>query len=199
VLNKSQGGGILTCSGESAKRLHRSNCGHTLAEFGPTLLIAFCLLVLPLLAFGMIGLRYVLVMNAARLTVQQAARCKTFLADTSATDRSAVNTANSVAKNSINGIGNGLVTLTSTDVYIKVCPLGAGPGSVTTPGLNKPLTATADTSANTYNCECILNTIVQPLFPDAAGMIGAVPGFNKPMIANVRTDCYFENATNLNQ
>lgn len=177
----------------------RKQCAHTLAEFGPTLMVAFCLLVLPLLAFGMIGLRYVLVLNAARLTVQQAARCKTFLLDTSATDRSAVNLANSVAQNSINGIGNGLVTLTKTDVYIKVCPLGAGPAAVTTPGLNKPLPATADTSANTYNCECILNTIVQPLFPGGGSLIGAVPGLNKPINANVRMDCYFENATNLNQ
>jgi hypothetical protein len=180
-------------------RHRRTQGAHTLAEFGPTLLIAFCMLILPLLAFGMIGVRFLFVLNAARLSVQQAARCKTFLVDTSPTDRSAVNTATTVAQNSINGIGAGLVTLTQTDVYIKVCPLGAGPASVTTPGRNTPLPAAADATANTYNCECILQTVVQPLFPGARSILGGITGFDKPIIANVRMDCFFENETNLNQ
>lgn len=178
---------------------HRRQTAYTLAEFGPTLFIAFCLIILPLLAFGMIGARYVFLLNAARLSVQQAARCKTFLVDTSATDLSAVNTAKLVAKNSINGIGGGLVTLTSTTVYIRVCPLGGGPASVTTPGANLPLTAPADSANNTYDCECVLQGVVQPLFPGGRSLLGSIPGFNAPINANIHMDCFFESDSNLNQ
>jgi hypothetical protein len=147
----------------------------------------------------MIGARYVFLLNAARLSVQQAARCKSFLVDTSPAELSAVNTAKTIANNSINSIGGGLVTLTSTTVFIKVCPFGGGSGSVTTPGPNKPLNGPADTANNAYDCECVLQGIVQPLFPGASSLLGVIPGFNAPMNANVRMDCFFENESNLNQ
>lgn len=181
----------------TGRRRRRTARAYTLAEFGPTLILAFCILVFPILAFGMIGARILFVYNAARLAVTQAARCKTFLAN-NAPNFGSVTTAKSIAAQALTG--NGTIQLTKTDVYIKVCPYGGGPATVTTPGPNTPLPAPADTAANSYNCECQLFATVDPLFPGATmSFLGSIPGFNAPIPANVRMDCFFENTTNLNQ
>lgn len=177
----------------------RRQTAYTLAEFGPTLLIAFCIIILPVLAFGMIGARYMFLLNAAREAAQTAARSKTFLVDTSPTDRSAVHTANASAQVAINAVGGGMVSLTATNTYIKICPNGGGPSAVTTPGANIALSTPADPNNNTYSCEVICTGTIQPLFPGAGSMVGSLPGFNAPMNTTVRSDCFFENVTNLNE
>jgi len=177
----------------------RRQTAYTLAEFGPTLLIAFCIIILPVLAFGMVGARYMFLLNAAREAAQSAARAKTFLTDISPTDRSAVHIAQAAAQVAINAIGGGMVSLTSTTTYIKICPNGGGPAAVTTPGANTALSAPADPNNNTYSCEVICSGTIQPLFPGAPSMAGSLQGFNAPIVTTVRSDCFFENVSNLNQ
>lgn len=176
----------------------RSQRAHTLAEFGPTLLLASCLILLPMLAFGTVGMRYIFLLNAARLAVQQAARCKAFLADPSATELSSVHAAKAIATQSVANIGGGMITLTSAQTFIKVCPVGGSRSSVSTPGADTPLSVAADPQKNIYNCEIVLQGVVQPMFPGARSMLGGISGFNSPINTSVRMDCFFENTTNLN-
>jgi Flp pilus assembly protein TadG len=173
--------------------------GSSIAEFGPTLFLALGIIVLPLLAFGILGMRYTFLLNAARLAAQQAARAKTFLADTSSTDLSAVDLATKVANSSVNNIGGNMVAITSVNTFVKVCPLAGGTTAVTTPGANKALTTPANTSTNTYSCEVVILGSLQPLFPGGKSMLGSIPGFNAPIVTTVRSDCFFESTSNLNQ
>lgn len=191
--------GPLLSSRSNSKR---SRKGTTIAEFGPTLLLAFAVVILPLLALGTIGLRYYFLVNGARLAAVQASRARSFLVDVSPTDMSAVNTATAVAKNTVNGIGAGLVTINSINTFIKVCPLGGNETMVTTPGPNKPLAKPADPNANTYNCEVVIDGTIQPIFPKAKSIIGGsggIPGFTDAIQTTVRMDCFFESTSNLNQ
>ncbi len=176
----------------------REQKGHTIAEFGPTLLLALGMIVFPFMAFGVLGMRYLFLLNATKLAAEQAALAKTFLTDTSATQLSAVDVAAKVAKASVANIGGNSVTITSVNTYIKVCPLAGSSSQVTTPGANLVLSAPANPTSNTYNCEVVVLGSVQPLFPGAS-LLGTIPGFNAPIVTSVRSDCYFENTSNLNQ
>ena len=191
-------GGELESHSSAAQRVRRKT-GSSIAEFGPTLFLAMGIIVLPLLAFGVLGMRYALLLNAARLAVQQAARAKTFLADTSTTQLSAVDVAAKVANSSVQNIGGNSVSITSVNTFIKVCPLAGGPTQGTSPGANKALTTPANTSTNTYSCEVVILGSVQPLFPGGKSLLGTIPGFNAPIVTNVRSDCFFEGTSNLNQ
>jgi hypothetical protein len=191
-------GGGLQSQRLAFRRLRNIN-GSSIAEFGPTLFIALGIIVLPFLAFGLLGMRYALLLNAARLAVQQAARAKTFLADTSSTQLSSVDVAAKVANSSVQNIGGNMVTITSVNTFIKVCPLAGSTTQVTTPGANKALTTPANTGTNTYNCEVVILGSLQPLFPGGKSLLGSIPGFNAPIVTSVRSDCFFESTANLNQ
>lgn len=168
--------------------------GYTMAEFGPTLLLAFVVLVFPLWAFGTLGMRYVFLINAARLAAQQASRCQTFLSNTP--NPGAVKVASTVSQKSLNSIGNNTVQWISTDTYIYVCPLGSS--TVTTPGANKALTTQADPTNNSYNCVVKIHATLQPIWPGFPSMVGSVPGLNASYDAWVQGTNFFENTSNLN-
>ena len=190
------GGG--TVNGSQAKQIYKTKKGHTIAEFGPTLFLAMVVIILPLLAFGVMAMRYLFLVNAARLASYEGARAKTFLVDSSPTQLSAVDIAKQVADSSAQNIGGNGVTITSVNTYIKVCPLGGTTSQVTSPGANTALSAAANTSSNTYTCEVVIVGSLQPLFPGHS-FLGTIPGFNAPIVTRVRSDCYFESTSNLNQ
>jgi hypothetical protein len=176
----------------------RKTNGYALAEFAPTLMIGFVLIVFPMLAFGTLGTRYVMLTNAARLAAQSASRCQTFLLNTSPPSAlGSVTTALNVSKYSISGIGDGTVSWISTDTYIYVCPLGSS--TYTTPGANTPLSAPADPVNNTYNCVVKVHATMSPIFPGFNAMLGAIPGLNAPFTTYATGENFFENTGNLNQ
>jgi hypothetical protein len=180
------------------KNGNKRTSGYTMAEFAPTLLFAFVVIVFPMLAAGTIGTRYVLLTNAARLAAQSASRCQTFKIDLSPpTNIGAVTTALNVSKNSISGIGGGTITWISTDTYISVCPLGST--SFTTPGANTALTTPADPVNNSYNCMVKIHATVAPVFPGFNGMLTGIPGLNKSFDTYATGENFFENTGNLNQ
>lgn len=183
--------------------------GSTLAEFGPALLLAFTVFLFPLWAFGTIGMRFCFLMNAARLASQSAARAQSFLTDIDPLGTpptlSAVHIAQKVASMACNNIGGKLgptqgVTLNTTSVYIKVCPSGGTEAAYSPqPAVNTALSQPAQPASYTYNCEVILDGTVQPLLPNWSGFLGAnIPGLNAPIRTEARSDCFFENTTNLN-
>lgn len=170
-------------------------------------MLCFGVFVFPLWAFGTIGMRYLFLLNAARLAAQSAARSQSFLSDTNPSASppalSAVHNAQNVASMACNQIGGMLgsthgVTLSSTNVYIKVCPIGGKTSSYTQPAANTALTSAAQPISYTYNCEVVLTASIQPLCPGMKTFVGSIPGFNTPYITNARADYLFENTNNLN-
>lgn len=181
----------------------RSRRGTTIAEFGPTLMLAFAVIVFPMMAFGQIFLRYIFLLNANEMAAEQAAKSENFLTDAQQVvngntqfSLSAVHKAQAVAQMGCQGIGNGSVQWQNTNVYIYSCPLGST--TLTSPGANTPLAAAANPTANTYNCVVITNALLQPMFPGARGMVGSIPGFNAPIPCTIQSSRYFENTANLN-
>ena len=182
----------------------RSRRGTTIAEFGPTLMLAFAVMVFPMMALGMIGLRYVLLLNATEMAAEAASKSQNFKTDTSQVvngvtqySYSAVTQANTVSQLGCNNIGNGSVQWKSTNTYIYSCPMGGT--TLSTPGANNPLAAAANPTANTYNCVVVVTAYIQPMFPGAPGILGNIQGFNQrigPITCS--SSRYFESTTNLN-
>jgi hypothetical protein len=183
--------------------------GNSLAEFGPTVMLALGVVVFPMWAFGTIGMRFSLLLDAARLAAQSASRAQSFLSDVDASASPPVLSAVHIAQNvssavcaEIGGTVNNTkgIVLNCTSVYIKVCPIGGQTSSYSPqPAANTALAAAAQPSSYTYSCEVILNGTVQPLFPDSRTLFGInIPGFNGPITTNVRSDYLFENTNNLN-
>lgn len=185
-----------------SKRSRGRQSGYTMAEFAPTLLLAFTIIVFPLLAFGTLGLRYVFLVNAARQSSQAASRCPQFLANISqtisgvtTTQLSAVNTALAVSKSCCSQIGGNTVQWVSTNTFIYVCPMGGT--TMTTPGANKPLPSAANPTANTYDCVVVVGANIQPIFPGFSSMLGSIPGLNSAFFASAQTESVFESTANL--
>jgi Flp pilus assembly protein TadG len=181
----------------------RSRRGTTIAEFGPTLMLAFAVMVFPMMALGMIGLRYVLLLNATEMAAEAASKSQNFKTDTSQVvngvtqfSYSAVTQADTVSQLGCKGIGNGSVQWISTNTYIYSCPLGGT--TLSTPGANTSLTAAANPTANTYNCVVVVTATLQPVFPGAKGILGNIVGFNTAIPVTCSASRYFESTTNLN-
>jgi hypothetical protein len=188
-------GKIVIHSVKRARSYRRQRqSGNTLAEFAPTLLIAFAIIIFPLMAFGTLGTRYIFLLNAARLSAQQASRCQTFLSNNP--NPGAVSTALTISKNSVSKIGGNTVTWLQTDTYIYVCPLATG--TVTTPGANTALTTIPDSTNNSYNCVVKVHGTIQAVFPGWSAMIGNFPGLNADLDAWATGENFFENSSNLN-
>lgn len=186
------------------KKLRGRRSGYTMAEFAPTLLLAFTIIVFPLLAFGTLGIRYVFLVNAARQSSQAAARCPQFkanvtqtIAGVTTTQLSAINTALAVSKNCCNNIGGNTVQWVSTNTFIYVCPMGST--TMTTPGANTPLSTDANPTSNTYDCVVVVGANIQPIFPGFKSIVGNLPGLNQPFFASAQTEAVFESTANLNQ
>lgn len=181
----------------------RSRRGTTIAEFGPTLMLAFAVMVFPMMALGMIGLRYILLLNATEMAAEAASKSQNFKTDTSQVvngatqiSYSAVTQAKNVSQLGCNSIGNGSVNWISTNTYIYSCPMGGS--TLITPGPNTPLAAAANPTANTYNCVVVVTAQLQPVFPGAKGILGSIVGFNAPINCTCTSSRYFENTANLN-
>lgn len=183
---------------------YRSQNGTTIAEFGPTLMLAFGVVVVPMLALGTLGWRYVLLYNATEMAAEAAAKSQNFKTDATSVvggvtqyAYSAISNASTVSQMGCKNIGNGYVKWNSTNTYIYVCPMGGT--TLTTPGANTPLPAAADPTNNTYNCVVVVNADLAPVFPGAPGLLGNITGFNSPIKGVTCTSSrYFENTANLN-
>lgn len=171
----------------------RQNSGSALAEFAPTLWLLFVTFLFPLIVFSTIALRYAFFLNAARLAAMNASQCKTFQANVSSSQLSAVNTANLVATQSCQGFSG--VVLTTTVANIVICSLSTS--QVTRQ--STPLALAANTSANSYNIEVVLNGQISPLITCPKSFFGSIPGLTAPITTFVRSSMFAENPQGLNQ
>lgn len=172
---------------------HRPQHGNTLAEFAPTILLLFCIFTFPLIAFGTLGVRYCFLLNAARLAAQAASQSKSFMANTSTTQLSAVNIAKQVATQSVAGF-NG-ITLTTITTQIAICPLTGSGVTRQATALAKP----ADTNTYNYNIEVLLTGSISPLVTMPKSLFGTVPGLTGPFVTNAKCSVFCEFPQGLNQ
>jgi hypothetical protein len=187
------------------RKIHRASLGNTIAEFGPALYLIFVVITFPLLAFGLAGVRYALLANAANLAAQQASKARTFNTDIPAASGSpahlsAVHTAQNVASLACSQVGGGFVTLTQTQVFIKILPVSTTTPLPTQPAANTPLSANLlNPTLYTYTCEVILTGTISPVLPSNwGGALGVkVPLLNEPLVTTTRADYMFENNLNL--
>jgi hypothetical protein len=184
------------------KRDYKAN---TIAEFGPALYLIFVVITFPMIAFGVAGVRYALLWNAANLACQQASKARTFVTDIPATSGSpvhlsSVHTAQNVAQLACSQMGGGYVTLTSTNVYIKIQPTSSSTATPTQPAANTPLSASLlNPTLYTYTCEVVLTGSISPVLPVGwHGLLGvSIPLLNAPIATTAKADYMFENNLNL--
>ncbi len=173
------------------KTRHKS--GHSIAEFGPTLWFALIIVFFPMITYSTIGVRYILLMNAAKIAASQAAQCRSFQTDSSSTEKSAVNTANSLAASSINFFTG--IHLQQVTTSIVICPYS----SSTVTKRTTPLTSPANASFNAYDVEVLLLAQIDPLITNRSLASAGIPGLTKPMTVVAKSDVVFENPQGLTQ
>jgi hypothetical protein len=162
----------------------------------PVALWIIVLLCFSLLILATETIRFGFFWNACRESAQTAARCQTFLANTTGGGPSACSTADSMATSATQAF-SGLI-LTQVNVYILAT-------NVTTQATTKnpsrqPLANAADVTQNLYYIQVELIGQIQPLitFP-ITGWVGNVPGLTAPFPITVRSQYSAEVPQGLNQ
>jgi hypothetical protein len=138
-------------------------------------------------------LRYTFLVSAARDGVHAAARCKTFLTNASASENSAVHaaplavqaTASSFSEVQVNTVNTHILVTNITSHQVADYAI--------------PLKQPADTGANIYELETILQGQVNPLINMDTGYFPGIPGLTAPIPVTVAAREYCENPQGLNQ
>ncbi len=172
----------------------RSAKGSQIAEFGPTLWILFLLLLFPMITFGTLGLRYVFLVNAARLAASAGAKCSTFQVDANPPkDCSAVNIANQIANQTANAFSH--INITKVSCFIVSSPFAGGAIS----RQSTPLAKSADPNTNSYNFEVVIDGQLSPLVSNPSNWFVQIPGLGSPITTSARASVVFENTQGLTQ
>jgi len=146
----------------------------------------------PLLSLSTNGIRYVFLVNAAHRAALAASQAKSFQANTSSTDLSAVNLAQQVAAQNVSAFTG--MTLAQTNTYIVIAPSNGGAPTRQSVPLAKP----ADTNNNAYDVEVQLVASIKPLIAGSFPIV-RIPGLSAPMSVTARADVVFENSQGLTQ
>lgn len=165
----------------------------SLLEIGPVLWFLLLLLTFPLLNLSTVALRYTFLMTAGREAAQAASVAKTFITDATATDKSAVNAAQSTA-NTVAATFKG-VHLRSVQTNIVVTNVATG--LVTRQ--STPLAVPADTTTNFYQLEVVATADVDPLVFYTGRFFGSVPALTAPARFVIATQQVCENPNGMNQ
>jgi hypothetical protein len=178
----------------------RRQTGSTMIELGPTLWIVFIMFTFPLIAFGTIGIRYVLLLNEA-----------TYAAEIGAQSSSYTNARNTVTKlfttfnypgialvsQNTNIVGCPIPTTTTPNPTPTVYTMAAG----TAPLSTSSAAANYDSSANIYNCQVVVVANLSPLMPGTKfeNALVNVPGLNAPIPITINSQKMFEQPSGLTQ
>lgn len=146
-----------------------------------------------MITYSTVGVRYVLLMNAAKLAAAQAAQCRSFQTDISASEKSAVHTANTIATTAV-GYFKGVHLQQITTSIITCSYSGSTVTSRTT-----PLTSPPDASFNAYDVEVLLQAQIDPIITNSSLCASGIPGLTKPMTVIAKSDVVFENPQGLTQ
>ena len=169
----------------------RNKSGQSLAEIGPTLWFALVIIFFPIITYSTIGVRYILLMNAAKLAAGQAAQCRSFLTDISPSEPSAVNRANTLSNQAVNAFTG--IRLQQITTSIVTCSYSG----TTVQKRTTPLTAPPDLSFNAYDVEVLLQAQIDPIITNSSLCSLGIPGLTKPMTVIAKSDVVFENPQGL--
>ncbi len=178
-----------------------------IAEFGPSMFIAFTMIILPFMTFGTMGMNYLFAVNTVRMAAQQGARAQTFKnnltiyqnpANVFAGSRTVYSTVNTVKNVINNGTGSaGGASVTYWQCYIEQCSLNSG--TISTPGNETSLAGPADPTQYTYDVQVVANCTLNPLFIGNMGFFPSVPGLNAPWTTQICQEATFETYAGLDQ
>ena len=172
----------------------RSSRGTTIAEMPLALwiiiMMCFCMLIL-----ATESMRFGFFWNACREAAQQAAKCQTFLLNSSV-GPSACNTASTWAQTASSSF-TGITLVQPVNVYILSTNVISG---VQTKNPSwTPLPVAADTTNNIYDIQVELNGQIAPLIAFSQSYFGNVPGLTVPFSITVRSQYTSEVPQGLNQ
>lgn len=170
----------------------RTERGNYAVELPGALLIIFFVFVFPLINLGTMGLRYGILLAAARDGAHAASKCYTFQVG-SAGKPAAVQAAPDAVSRLVGQFSG--VTVESVDVDILVTSLSTN--SVTR--FESRLPGPADPSSNVYGIEAEVVGVLEPLLPYAGPLFGNIPGLTSPVTARVVSTEFAEAPHGLNQ
>ena len=173
---------------------NRSRRGNTIAELPAVLIVLFMFLTFPLLDLATVTLRYTYLTSMSRDAAHEAAKAKSFLVDSSPTQPSATNAAQTwinMVKNNFQGVV--VDTLTTNIVITDI-------GTQTVTRQTLPLAAPADTAQNLYAIETVVTGRCFPIINfGGSKWFPAVPGLSGPMSVTVSSQEMCENTQGLTQ
>ncbi len=164
-----------------------------IAELPLVIFVIFLLLTIPLVDLVCFSLRYNFLNIVAKETVHAASRAKTFQANVSPQDLSAVNLANVQAASSAALFPE--ITVNSVQTSIVITNLATGQTSRQNTKLLQP----ANTSTYTYQIETRINGQTNPIILMSTDYWGAVPGLTAPITVSIASRAYAECPQGLNQ
>lgn len=171
----------------------RRKKGSSVAELPGVLWFLFVIILYPLIDLATVGMRYTFMLSTSREASMAASRAKTFYADTSSTERSAINSANSMANNAAARFTG--ISLTSVTTQLVVTNLATN--AVTR--YSTPLTTQPDIDNYLYSYEVTVRGNVWPLVPFKGPIFGGIPGLTGPMTVAITSQKMCENTQGLNQ
>lgn len=155
--------------------------------------LIFVMLTFPFIDMAAISIRYTFMVSASRDAAHAAARTKSFMANVSGTDLSAVNT----ARNQAMATANAFSEITISDVTTRILITDLASRRVTSQ--TTPLAQPADTSANLYQIETVVSGQINPIINCDTGEVPGIPGLSAPVPISVASREVCEYPQGLNQ
>lgn len=175
------------------KNFRVNQIGSFVAELPLSLSMLLLGFTFPLMDLASVAFRTTFLIASARDGVHQAARSKTFLADTSPTELSAQHAATQQANATILPYPGVRITNVVTDIV----QINLTTHVITR--FNAPLALPADTSTNAYNLETSVTGQVDPLLMFSSSILGNVPGLTGPITTTATSQEFCEYPQGLNQ
>jgi Flp pilus assembly protein TadG len=173
--------------------IRRRRMGSAMADTPAVLWVLFVLILFPLIDLAAVGMRYTFMLTSSREAAMAASRAKTFFADTSASDRSARNIANQVARATASRFNGLTISAVNTSILET---------NLSTNSVNRyqtPLAAPADVDDYLYAYETTVVGTVEPLVRYRGPVFGNIPGLTGPINVSITSQKMCENTQGLTQ
>lgn len=171
----------------------RRKSGASIADLPAVMWLLFVVILYPLIDLATVGMRYTFMVTTSREAAMAASRGKTFFADSSASDLSAVHLASAMAANAASRFTGITLTSVSTDLVVTNLNTNAVTRQTT------PLATQPDIDNFLYAYEVTVTGNVWPLLPFKGPVFSNIPGLTGPMTVSITTQKMCENTQGLNQ
>jgi hypothetical protein len=179
---------------QTDRKRFRGSKAQLIAELPVVLWVMVLLVTVPCVDMVTFAIRYNFLLAASRDAAFAAGLARTFLADVSASELSAVNAATAAARKTAAAFSE--ITVNSVTTSIVITDLKTG--IVTRQSL--PLSVPADTKNYAYQIETVLIGSTNPILQvPGSPYRGAIPGLTSPIPVSIASRAYFENPQGLNE